>query len=93
VLILNMTNVDAIDATGLYALDELRRRCRKDATRLILAGTHAQPIFKLTEQGLLDEFGEENLAGTIAEALELVHRQLDLDGTVSLPGRDAVPGG
>lgn len=70
VLIINMPNVLAVDATGLHALHELKRRCAKDGTRLILAGVHAQPVQELVRSGLLDIFGDENLRGTIEEALE-----------------------
>ncbi len=69
VLVLDMPNVSAIDATGLYVLDELRRKCEKEGVRVILAGVHAQPLFAMTQAGLLDKFGVANLAGTLDEAL------------------------
>lgn len=70
ILIINMPNVLAVDATGLHALHELKKRCARDGTRLILAGAHAQPVAELVRSGLLDIFGDENLLGTIDEALE-----------------------
>lgn len=70
VLIINMPRVLAVDGTGLHALRELRQRCVKDGTRLLLAGVHAQPVQELVRSGLLDIFGDENLMGTIDEALE-----------------------
>lgn len=70
VLILHMPNVTAIDATGLYALEELRARCARERIHVILAGVHAQPLFRLTQTGALDAFGTENLTGTLAEALD-----------------------
>lgn len=70
VLIINMPNVLAVDATGLHALHELKNRCTRDGTRLILAGVHAQPVQELVKSGLLDIFGDENLLGTIDEALK-----------------------
>ena len=64
----------AMDSTGLAALRDLVRRSRKDGTRVILAGVHAQPMVVLARSDFLDEIGDENLAGTIDEALDLVRR-------------------
>ncbi|RMH25172.1 MAG: STAS domain-containing protein [Planctomycetota bacterium] len=72
VLILDMTRVTAVDATGLHALDELRRRALADGTRLILVGVHAQPMFAMSRSRTTDTFGAESFAGTIADALALV---------------------
>lgn len=69
VLVLNLSSVIAIDATGLHALDDLRHRCQKDGTRLMLVGLHTQPMFKMSDQHLLESFGTENLMGSIDEAL------------------------
>ncbi len=79
VLIINMPNVLAVDATGLHALHELKRRCAKEGTRLILAGVHAQPVQELVRSGLLDIFGDDNLRGTIEEALERARHILGTD--------------
>ena len=70
-LILGLRNVPAMDATGLAALRELVRRSRKEGTRVILAGVHAQPMTVLARSGFLDEVGEEHLAGNIDEAIEM----------------------
>jgi len=69
-LIVNMPNVTAVDATGLHALEELKRRCDRDGTTLILSGVHSGPMMGLSRAGMLDEFGDENLVGTLGEAME-----------------------
>jgi SulP family sulfate permease len=69
VFILRMRRISAIDATGMHALDELRNKCRKQGTQLLLSGVHAQPIFAMTQYGLVDKIGEENMFGNIDEAL------------------------
>lgn len=79
VLIINMPNVLAIDATGLHALQELKKRCMKDGTRLLLAGVHAQPIAELVRSDLLAIFGDESLFGTLSEALQRAHEILGTD--------------
>jgi sulfate permease, SulP family len=69
VFILRMRYVDAIDATGMHALDEFYEKCRRQGTILLLAGVHAQPIFAMTKYGLIDKIGEDNMFGNIDDAL------------------------
>jgi SulP family sulfate permease len=76
-LILGLRNVPAMDSTGLAALRDLVRRSRREKTRVILAGVHAQPMTVLARSGFLDEVGEENLAGTVDEALALFAQRAD----------------
>lgn len=71
VLVIVMEKVPAIDSTGLRALRGFVRAAKKAGTRVILAGVHAQPMAALARSDLLDEVGEENLCGTVAEAIEL----------------------
>ena len=70
VLIILMRNVPAIDSTGMHALTQLARRVRKDGTRIMIAEIHAQPMAALANSYLLDELGEENIFGTVNDALE-----------------------
>ncbi len=69
VFILRMRRVPAIDATGMHALDELHSKCRKQGTQLLLSGVHAQPMFAMTQYGLVDKIGMGNMFGNIDEAL------------------------
>jgi len=70
VFILETRNLLAIDATGIRAIEELLSGLRHSGTRFILSGIHKQPLFALTQAGLLERIGEDNLTGTLAEALE-----------------------
>ncbi|HUF49733.1 MAG TPA: sodium-independent anion transporter [Longimicrobiales bacterium] len=72
VLILRMRNVPAIDSTGLNALRGLIRRARHDGTRVLIAEVHAQPMIALGRSYLLDEIGEDNLFGSLNDALAAV---------------------
>lgn len=72
VLIIRMRNVPAIDSTGMNALRQLIRRLRRDRTLVLLAEVHAQPLVALGRSYLLDEIGEENMFGSLAEALARV---------------------
>src|SRR5687768_1394097 len=69
VFILRMRRVTSVDATGLHALDEFHDKCRKQHTRLLLAGVHAQPMFAMTKYDLLDKIGEGNMFEDIDDAL------------------------
>jgi SulP family sulfate permease len=69
VFILRMRRVPAIDATGMHALDEFFGKCKRQGTRLLLAGVHAQPMFAMAKYELLDKFGEENMFENIDDAL------------------------
>ncbi|HEU4560464.1 MAG TPA: sulfate permease [Longimicrobium sp.] len=76
VLVVVMERVNAIDSTGLRALRAVVRGVKKEGTRVILCGVHAQPMVAMGRSDLLDELGGENLAGTLAEALELARAYL-----------------
>ena len=69
VLIIRMRAVPAIDATGLHALRDVVRRSRRDGTLVLLTEVHAQPMVALSRSAALDEIGEEQLMGTLDEAL------------------------
>jgi SulP family sulfate permease len=70
VFILETRNLLAIDATGIRAIEDLVTRLTHGGTRFILSGIHKQPLFAITQAGLLDRIGEDNICGTLAEALE-----------------------
>lgn len=68
-VILRMRHVLVVDATAIQALRDLRLRCTRIGATLILSGVHAQPLEAIRNSGLLDEFGKENVAAGIDQAL------------------------
>jgi SulP family sulfate permease len=70
VLILRLRNVPAIDATGMYALMDVVRRSRREGTRVMLVEARAQPLMALGKSGDLDEIGDDDLFGSLEDALE-----------------------
>jgi SulP family sulfate permease len=89
VFILRMRRVPAIDATGMHALEELYLKCRKQGTRLLLSGVHAQPMFAMMQYGLVDRIGESNMFGDIDAALNAAREHV---GQHAVPRpSDAVP--
>lgn len=77
--IVRMRNVPAIDATGLNLFKEFINQSRKDGTKLVFSGVHAQPLFAFTQYGLLDEIEEENILGNIDDALDRAREILGLE--------------
>jgi len=82
VLVIRMRNVPVIDSSGLHALEQLQKDCRKHTITLVLSGVHAQPLITLTQSGFLDSIGEDNVHANIHDAL---NRARDILG---LPRRE-----
>jgi SulP family sulfate permease len=70
VFILETRNLLAIDATGIRAIEDLVARLKGGGTSFILSGIHKQPLVAIAQAGLVEQIGEDNLCGTLAEALE-----------------------
>jgi len=69
IFILRMRRVPHIDATGLHALEEFLHKCRREGTRLLLGGVHAQPLFEFVRVGFDKEIGLENIFENLDDAL------------------------
>lgn len=78
ILIIRMRNVPAIDATGLQILRELYNDSKKNGTHIILSGVHTQPLYAMTQAGIFDLYGEENIHGNIDDALDRAREILGL---------------
>ncbi len=78
VFILRMRKVPAIDATGLHALREFHDKCKRDGTRLMLSGVHAQPLFAMTQAGFDRVVGTENMFETLHDALTAARAHIAL---------------
>lgn len=83
VFILRMRHVPAMDATGLYALLELRRKCAREGSTLVLAEIHTQPFLALDRSGHYEEFGQENVTAHIDDALNRARQILGLPAVVN----------
>ncbi len=78
VRIIRMRNVPAIDATGLNMLNRLFEEGKNDGIHLILSGVHTQPLYAMTQFGLLDKIGEKNIFGNIDDALDKARELMGL---------------
>ena len=70
VRIIRMRNVPAVDATGLQTLKDFYSDAKKHNTYMILSGVHTQPLYAMTQAGIFDLYGEENIHGNIDDALD-----------------------
>jgi SulP family sulfate permease len=78
VFILRMRDVPAMDATGLHALLDLRRKCEREGSTLVLAEIHTQPFFALARSGHYEEFGRQNVTPHIDDALNRARQILGI---------------
>ncbi len=80
VVILRLRNMTALDATGLFALEEVARQLHATKRTLILCGAREQPA-KLMHQAEFEEvIGRENICEHVQAALrraEEVHDQIE----------------
>lgn len=70
-MILDMSAVPAMDATGLVALESVLERLHRDRTFVIIAGVQRQPRGLLERAGLVDAPGRLAIRRTLSEAVEL----------------------
>jgi SulP family sulfate permease len=69
VVIIRLRNMTAIDATGLYALEEVAKQLQTSGRTLILCGAREQPA-QLIHQAEFEEIvGPENICANVEEAL------------------------
>lgn len=70
VLILRMRNVSAIDATGLFAIEDIYKKAVANKTTLIISGIHTQPLNVIKKSGLYKLIGENNIYKDIFSAIK-----------------------
>ena len=70
VVILRLRNMTAIDATGLFALQELARELHATHRTLIFCGAREQPRKVIAQAGLEEVIGLENICDNVQAALD-----------------------
>ncbi len=75
ILVLEMSGVLYMDATGIRALDQMHRQCEKAGIRFVVAGIHAQPLTALENADQLHALGEDNIKESIGALLDELHDQ------------------
>jgi SulP family sulfate permease len=69
VIILKMSNVPAMDATAVHALENLYRVCKIHKTKLLLNEVQEQPYHVLEKAGFIGKIGEENISKKFDEEI------------------------
>jgi sulfate permease, SulP family len=69
-LVLDMSGVFYMDATGLKTVRDIRQRCQSRGIRLVLAGVRPQPLAVLQKARKVDKIGRENFKPTLQKAME-----------------------
>ena len=69
VVILRLRNMTALDATGLFALEEVARTLQKSGRELILCGAREQPLRLIQQTEFEDLVGPENICDNVQDAL------------------------
>src|SRR4029079_10483253 len=75
VVIIRLRNMTAIDATGLYALEDVAKQLHASGRTLILCGAREQPAQLMHQAEFEEVVGTENICANVEEAL---HRAEDV---------------
>jgi SulP family sulfate permease len=70
VVILRLRNMTALDATGLFALEEAAKALHASKRTLILCGAREQPSQLIHQGEFAEVIGEENICDNVQEALQ-----------------------
>ena len=70
VVILRLRNMTALDATGLFAMEEVARALQGTGRTLILCGAREQPAKLLHEAEFEEVIGKNNICENVQDAVE-----------------------
>ncbi|HLX82609.1 MAG TPA: SulP family inorganic anion transporter [Terriglobales bacterium] len=70
VVILRLRNMTALDATGLFALEEVARTLKASGRALILCGAREQPLQLIKQTEFEELVGPENICDNVQDALQ-----------------------
>ncbi|PYV57025.1 MAG: sodium-independent anion transporter [Acidobacteria bacterium] len=70
IVIIRLRNMTAIDATGLYALEEVASKLHSAGRTLILCGAREQPAQLIHQAEFEEVVGRENICANVQEALQ-----------------------
>jgi SulP family sulfate permease len=69
VVVIRLRNMTAMDATGLFALEQVAKQLYDSGRTLILCGAREQPAQLIHQVEFEDVVGRENICGNVEEAL------------------------
>jgi sulfate permease, SulP family len=83
IVIIRLRNMTAIDATGLFALEETAKQLHAAGRTLILCGAREQPAQLMHQAEFEEVVGRENICANVQEALrraEAVFEEIETSG-------------
>jgi SulP family sulfate permease len=86
VVILRLRNMTAIDATGLFALEEVARHLHATKRTLILCGAREQPAKLIHQAEFEDVIGAENICDNVQHALRRAEEVFEKLGVKTAAG-------
>jgi len=69
VVILRLRNMTALDATGMFAIEQVAKQMHASKRTLILCGAREQPARLIHQSEFAEVIGEENICDNVQEAL------------------------
>jgi sulfate permease, SulP family len=69
IVIIRLRNMTAIDATGLFALEEIAKQLHAAGRTLILCGARGQPAQLMHQAEFEEVVGRENICANVQDAL------------------------
>ena len=69
VVVLRLRNMTALDATGLFAIEEVAKQLHASKRTLILCGAREQPAQLIHQAEFAEVIGEENICDNVQDAL------------------------
>jgi SulP family sulfate permease len=70
VVVLRLRNMTALDATGLFALEEVAQTLKASGRALILCGAREQPLQLIQQSEFEELIGRENICDNVQEAIQ-----------------------
>ena len=87
IIIIRLRNMTAIDATGIFALEDVARQLKASGRTLILCGAREQPAELIRQGDFAEVVGHENICDNVQAALlraQTVFEKVETDGLVGL---------
>jgi SulP family sulfate permease len=87
VIILRLRNMTALDATGMFAIEEAAKQLHTNGRTLILCGAREQPAKLIHQAEFEDVVGKENICENVQEALKRAEEVYEGLEATSLVGK------
>ena len=87
VVILRLRNMTALDATGLFAIEEVAKQLHAGKRTLILCGAREQPSQLIHQAEFAEVIGEENICDNVQDALRRAEEVYERLQPVSAPAK------